>query len=177
MVERDDSVGSGRVEIVDTLDLHPEQRAVENGERIAQRARGHGAADRDRHHEARSAEQDEQLRRRHAHRLQHGHDHRAAGHERGIEHVDRGHHARATIGAGPGLHRRKGRHDEEPAGRCQAGEIQRQVQPASAGKDREIAVEAADRRGAERGEAEVDCGQAEQDGADDGGQENDPARC
>ena len=55
----------------------------------------------------------------------------AADHEGGVEHVDGGDHARAPVGAGPGLHRREGRHDEEAAGDREAGEIDRDVDAAA----------------------------------------------
>ncbi len=48
VVERDDDVGAGLGEIVEALHLDPEQRAIEDRERIAERARRHGAADGDR---------------------------------------------------------------------------------------------------------------------------------
>ena len=49
----------------------------------------------------------------------------AAGHEGGVEHVDRGDGARAVVGAAPGLHRGEGRHDEQPAADRQPGKIDR----------------------------------------------------
>ena len=61
VIERDDSIGPGLAEVVDAFDFHPEQRAINDRERIAERARGHGAADSDRHHEACRAEQEEKL--------------------------------------------------------------------------------------------------------------------
>ena len=52
-------------------------------------------------------------------------------HEGGVEHVDGGDDARAAVGAGPGLHRREGRHDEQAAGDREAGEIDRDADAAS----------------------------------------------
>src|SRR6516162_3140020 len=57
MVERDDQVGAGIVEIVDAVHLHPEERAIDDRKRIAERAGGHGSADGDGNQEARHAEQ------------------------------------------------------------------------------------------------------------------------
>ena len=70
MVERDDDVGAGLVEVVDALHLDPEQRAIEDRQRVAERARRHGAADRDGDSEAADAEQHEQAGGRQAGRLQ-----------------------------------------------------------------------------------------------------------
>ena len=55
---------------------------------------------------------------------------RAADHEGGVEHVDGGDDAGAPVGAGPGLHRREGRHDVEAAGDRQAGEIDHHAEAA-----------------------------------------------
>ena len=124
MIERDDDVGPGLVEIVEAPHFDPEQRTVDDRQRIAERARRHGAADGDGNEQARDPEQDEELRCRHSGFLQDRHDHRASRHERGIEHIDRGHHAGTAVGAGPGLHRREGRHDEQAAGNGEPGEVE-----------------------------------------------------
>ncbi len=55
--------------------------------------------------------------------LQHGKDDRAGDHEGGIEHVDGGDDAGAVVGAGPGLHRRERRHDEQAARDREAGKV------------------------------------------------------
>ncbi len=60
---------------------------------------------------------------------------RAAGHEGGVEHVDAGDDARAPVGAGPGLHRRKRRHDEQAARDREAGEIDRHADAAAGTED------------------------------------------
>ena len=57
MVEGDDQIGAGIVEIVDAFHFHPEQGAIDDRERIAERACRHGAADGDRDQEARHTEQ------------------------------------------------------------------------------------------------------------------------
>ena len=86
---------------------------------------------------------------RHAEFLQHRHHDRRAGHEGGVEDIDRGDRACAIVGAGPGLHRGEGRHDEQPAGDREAGEIDR---GANAGKAREtISARAAQNRGRRHG--------------------------
>ena len=76
------------------------------------------------------AEQHEQARRRHPGHLQQRDDHRAARHEGGIEHVDAGHDPRAAVGAGPGLHGRKDRHDEQAAGDREPGQVDREANAA-----------------------------------------------
>ncbi len=54
-----------------------------------------------------------------------------ADHEGGVEHVDAGDDAGAPVGAGPGLHRGEGRHDEQAAGDGETGEIDRHAQAAA----------------------------------------------
>ena len=56
-------------------------------------------------------------------------------HEGGVEHVDGGDDAGAVVGAGPGLHRGEGRHDEQPAGDGEAGEIDGEVNAARRGRN------------------------------------------
>ena len=56
---------------------------------------------------------------------------RADHHEGGVEHVDGGDDAGAAIGAGPGLHRGEGRHDEQAAGDRKPGEIDGDANAAS----------------------------------------------
>ena len=95
------------------------------------------------------AEQDEQRRRRHAGRLQDRDDDRAAtAMNGGVEHVDGRDHAGAAVGAGPGLHRGEGRHDEQAAGDGEAGEIDRDVDAAAGARRSPVAVEV--RRSASR---------------------------
>jgi len=77
-----------------------------------QPARRHGHADRHRYGDIGGADQPEQDGRAGPEFLQDGEDDRACDHERGIEHVDGGDNAGATIGAGPDLYRREHRHDE-----------------------------------------------------------------
>ena len=148
VIERDDDVGAGFGEVVDALHLDPEQRAVDDRERVAERARRHGAADGDRHQQAADAEQQEQVRGRHAGGLQQRDDQRARGHEGGIEHVDGGHHPRAAVGAGPGLHRREHRHDEQAARDREPGQVDRQTDAAPRAEQREKARKIGDRRDA-----------------------------
>ena len=76
-----------------------------------------GMVYRDRYHddEVQDAEADEQGGDGHAVGLQHRDEQGRSGHEQRIEHVDGGDHARAPVGAGPGLHRGEGRHDEQAA--------------------------------------------------------------
>ena len=104
MIERDDDIRAGLVEIVDALDLDSEQRAKDDRQRIAERARRHGPADRDRDQQTANAEHDEQARRGHPGRLQECDDERAHRHEGGIEHVD-----------APRPRGRGGRHRPRPA--------------------------------------------------------------
>ena len=59
---------------------------------------------------------------------------RARHHEGGVEHIDAGDDAGALVGAGPGLHRRKRRHDVQAAGDRKPGEIDRHAQPEAGGK-------------------------------------------
>ena len=173
MVERDDDVGAGVVEIVEAPHFDPEQRAVDDRQRVAERARRHGAADGDGDQQACDAEQEKQLRRGHSGFLQDRHDDGAARHEGGVEHIDRGHHAGAAVGAGPGLHRREDRHDEQAAGDGEPGEVERKSEAAGGAEDREVAFEPGDRRRAVRRPAEVDGEQAQQHRTDQGRQQND----
>ena len=69
-------------------------------------------------------------RRGHPGHLQQRDDRACCRHEGGIEHVDGGDHARAAVGAGPGLHRREQRHDEQAARDRKPGEIDREANAA-----------------------------------------------
>ena len=60
-MERDHDVRSGIVDVFNALHLNPEQGAIDDRERIAERARRHGAADGDCNEQAREAEHQEQL--------------------------------------------------------------------------------------------------------------------
>ncbi len=89
-----------------------------------------------------------------------------AGHEGGVEHVDAGDHARAAVGAGPGLHRGEGRHDEQAAGDGEAGEIDRDANAAAGGEHGGDAGRLRRRRHAVGRPAEIEREKAEQHGAD-----------
>ena len=67
--------------------------------------------------------------------LQHCKYDRAADHERGIEHVDRGDDAGAVIRAGPGLHRAECRHDEQAARERESGKIDGDMDAVARGKE------------------------------------------
>ena len=60
------------------------------------------------------------------------------------------------VGAGPGLHRRKRRHDVEAAGDRKPGEIDQHAQPEAGGKHLADALWRQRKRRAERGPAEID---------------------
>ena len=79
VVERDDDVRPGIVEVLEPFDLDPEERAVDDRQRIAERVGRHGAADRDRD-AARlpDADQHEQRRRGQPRHLQESDDHERA---------------------------------------------------------------------------------------------------
>jgi hypothetical protein len=61
-----------------------------------------------------------------------------------------------VVGAGPGLHRREGRHDEQAAGDGEPGEIERKMDAAHARENGDVAIQPRNRRRAERREAEID---------------------
>ena len=63
---------------------------------------------------------------------------------------------RAAVGARPGLHRRKGRHDEQAACDCDAGKVDRESDTAQCAEEAEIAVERRARRLPQSGEAEIE---------------------
>ena len=97
---------------------------------------GMRAGDDDRDDKVGDADQREQERRAEAELLQHREDDRADHHEGGVEHVDGRDDAGAVVGAGPGLHRGEGRHDEQAARDREAGEVDGDV---NAVRRREIA--------------------------------------
>ena len=146
MVERDDEVLAGVVEVVDAVHLEAEQRAIDDGERIGERACRHGAADDDRDYEARDTEQHEDAGRRQAcHTLQCGDDGCAPRHEPGIDHVDAGDHTGTAVRACPGLDCAKHRHDEQAARDCDPGQVYHESDAAPGFENVPIGVEASDR--------------------------------
>src|SRR5215471_1091790 len=84
---------------------------------------------------------------------------------------------RAAVGASPGLHRREGRHDEQAAGDGDPGQIEHKPDAAHARENRDITIQPGNRPRAERREAEVEGEQAQQHGADQRRQQNDPPGC
>ena len=172
MIERNDDVGPGLVQVFEALHLDPEQRAIDDRERVAERARRHGAPDRDSHQQAPGAEQEKQRGRGQARDLQERDQDRAAGHEGGVEHVHSGHYARPAIGTGPGLHGGEDRNDIEPAGNGEPGKVDGNAQSA---RRAENGRDPLTLRGGQApgGPAEVNREQAEQDGAQQGRQQND----
>ena len=112
MVERDDGVRSRLREVLRAPDLKPVDGPEQDGEKVAEGAGRHGAADRERRGEAGAADDEEKARGAEAGLLQHGDREPAGDHEGGVEDVDGRHHAGAPVGARPGLHGGEGRNNE-----------------------------------------------------------------
>ena len=101
-------------------------------------------------------------------------NHAGAQRHRGrVEHVDAGDHAGAAVDAGPGLHRREHRHDEQAAGNRQAGEIDSDANAAQRSEDFGDAPPLLRRREAPGGEAEIEREDADQDRAEHRRQQDD----
>ena len=128
MVERDDAVGRNIVQVFQALHFRAENRAIEDEQEIVERPRRHGEGDGDGDGEIEQTETQEERRDAHAELLQQRDHDRRRHHERGVEHIDGGDHARAAIRAGPGLHGRECRHDEQAAGDREADHRERDIQ-------------------------------------------------
>ena len=173
MVERDDGIRPGFVDILKTVHLQPVEQPQQHGDEIAQPARRHGAADGDGDQKRRDADQHEQHRHRDAEFLQDRHHHRRAGHEGGVKHVDRGDRARAIVDAGPGLHGGESRHDEQAAGDRKPDQIDGGANAERRRKHRGRRLRRRRRHGAESGKPEIDGEQPEQHRAGERGAEHD----
>ena len=173
MVHRDDGVVAGLGDVLQALDLETEEGAEHDREKIVQPAGRHGAADDEGDDKVGDAEKRKQDRHAEAELLQHGEQQGADDHEGGIQHVDGGDDAGAVVGAGPGLHRGKRRHDEQAAGDRQAGEIDGNVNAVRRGEIIADAERMGRRHNGRNRPAKIEAEQAEQHGADQRRQQND----
>ena len=150
MVERDDGVRAGLGEVLQAAHLQAVEGAEEDREEVAERARRQGAEDRDAGRRCWPAARPARMRHRDAGASAAPPPTSApADHEGGGEHVDGGDHARAPVGAGPGLHGREGRDDEEAARDRKPREVDRDA-PARAGRARKARAPSARHRPAPR---------------------------
>ena len=125
--------------------------------------------------EIEQAETQKERRDADAELLQQRDQNRRRHHERRVEHIDGGNHARAAIRAGPGLHGRECRHDEQAAGDREADHRERDIQSARAREDGVRTDQLGRRRHAVNGEAEIERKDAEQHAADQSRQQHNAA--
>ena len=175
VIECDNRVVSGLGDVIEAGHFEAEKRTEHDREKIVKPARRHGQADRHRDREIGEADQCEQNRRAVAELLQHGENDGAGDHEGGIEHIDRGDHAGAPIGAGPDLHGGEDRHDEQAAGNREAGEIDGDVEAVARGKKRPERHWARRRHDRRSGPAEVEREQPKENRGDQRRQQHDAA--
>jgi len=120
---------------------------VDDRERIAERVRRHGAADRDCHQKTADTSSRNTPGVVSPTALQHRDRNARACHEARIEHIDARHHAGTAVGAGPGLHGSKRRTMNRPPG-SRARQIGHEPDAAPGAKERPISHRTGDRLGA-----------------------------
>ncbi len=176
VVQGDDRVGTGGLEVLPAVDLEPIEDAEHQHAEIAQRiGRQHGQ-DPDRGAEAGDAEDQEDRREAGAELLQHDGRDEAGDDAGGIQHVDGGDHASALVRRRPGLHRGEGGNDVKAAGHRQQQEIEPDVPGAPSREEdggrqqRPHRFGAMERRGVMERRGEIERDQAEHRGGDRGRQ-------
>ena len=127
VVEGDDRIAARLVEVFQPPDLEPVEGAQQDRQEVLEGAGRHGPGDPHCSDKTDRGDAEEQYRDPDPDLLQQRDDERTANHECGIEHIDGGDDAGASLGCGPGLDRRKGRHDHQPARHREQAEVDRDV--------------------------------------------------
>ena len=177
MIERDDGVRPGLVEILQALHLEPVEGAKVDRQQIEQRVLDDPRAYPDGGKKGDRAHAEEERGERDPLALQKGDAGAAQRHEGGVVHIDRRDGAGALIGRALRLNGREGRHNHQTAGERQNREVDGGPQRAGLLEivgDVEVGG-ALDRRAPELGKAEINRRGGDQQRADGGRQQHDAA--
>ncbi len=177
VIERDDRIGPRLVEIFESLHVEPVKGAEKDREDVEKGPRDDGAANPDCGQEGERPQAEEKLGQGGALALQKGDAHAAERHEGRVMHIDGSDRPRALFDAALSLDGRESRHDHQPSGEREHGEVDRRPQRARLReivRDAEVRARLACRAQPFR-HAEIGSGEADEHGADRGRQKHDAA--